>query len=83
VFVVAENKLFDGGGRRDGMVELSVCVLVGLNADELKELGETGLAPNAFLLETVGRVAGLDETIEFGGGDVCTACGGDSTGVAT
>lgn len=52
MLVEAENKLFDGGGRRDGIEEFGVVVLVGL-----KEVDEIGLAPNTFRLETIGRAA--------------------------
>jgi len=84
VLVEAENKLPDGGGRRDGIEEFSEVVLVGLKADELKELDEVGLAPNALRLGGVCRVIELDETIGVDGkDDVCVAGGGDSVGVVT
>lgn len=57
MLVEAENKLFDGGGRRDGIEEFGVRVL-GLKADELKDVGDVGLAPNTFRFDTAGRVAG-------------------------
>lgn len=57
MLVEAENKLFDGGGRRGGIEGFGVVVSVGLKADELKEVGGIGLAPNTFRPETVGRIA--------------------------
>ena len=57
MLVETENKLFDGGGRRGGIEGLGVVVPVGLKADELKEVGGIGLAPNTLRLETAGRVA--------------------------
>jgi len=51
VLVEAENKLVDGGGRRCGIGEFDVVAPVGL-----KEVGDVGLAPNTFRLETDGRV---------------------------
>ena len=79
----AENKLFDWGGRRGGIEEFSVVVLVGLKADGLKEPDEIGLAPNTFRFESIGRVAELAEIIGVGGRDVvCVSCGGGPVGVA-
>ena len=81
-----ENKLFDAGGRRVGIEEFSVVGLVGFKVDELKELGEIGLAPNVFRLELggVGCIVRLDETIGVDGNDVvCVTGGGDRVGVAT
>ena len=84
MLVEAENKLFDGGGSRDGIEEFGVVVLVGLKVDELKELDEIGLVPNALRVESVCRVAELDETIGIDGkDDVCVTGGGDSVGVVT
>jgi len=83
-FVDVENGLFDGGGSSDGTEEFCTVVLVGLKADELKELEETGLAPNGFRLETVGRKAELDGTIGVDGKDVvCVTGEGDIVGVGT
>lgn len=51
MLVEAGNKLVDGGGRRCGIGELDVVATIGL-----KEVGDVGLAPDTFRLETAGRV---------------------------
>ena len=48
---------FDGGGCKGGTEGFRVVVLVGLNAEGLKEPEEIGRAPNGFRLETDGRIA--------------------------
>jgi hypothetical protein len=69
--------LFDGGGRKGGTEGFRVVVLVGFNAEGLKELEDIGRAPNGFRLETDGRIAGLGEIIGVDGKDiVCITCGG-------
>lgn len=85
MLVGAENEPLDGGGRRGGTEEeLCMVVLVGLKVEEVRELGGTGLAPNGFRFETVGRNAGLDVTTGVDGKDaVCVAGGGDIVGVVT
>lgn len=84
MLVEAENKLFDGGGDRDGTEGFSVVALVVLKAGELKELDETGLAPNGFRPGTDGRSVALDETNGVEGkDDVCVTGGGEIVGVDT
>ena len=68
MFAGARNKLFDGGGRRDGIEGSSVVALVEFRADVLKEVDEIGFAPNTFRLETIG-VDGKDVACVTGGGD--------------
>ena len=58
MLVEAENKLLDGGGRKGGIEGFCARVLEGLKADELKDVGDVGLALNTFRFDTVGRIAG-------------------------
>ena len=75
--IEVENKLFEGGGRKDG-TELNVAVFV-----ELRELGEIGLAPRGFRFGTIGRSAALDATSGVDGKDVVWVTGGgESVGVS-
>lgn len=84
MFVEAENRLFDGGGRRGWIEELCVVTLVGLKTGGLREVDDTGLAPSTFRLESVGRVADLIEIMGVDGKDVdCVTGGVDVVGVVT
>lgn len=85
MLVEVENE-FDGGGRKGGIDEFSVVVLVGCKVEGLKELDEIGLAPNTFRpeFEKVGCSVELDEIIGVDGNDaVCMTGGGDRVGVVT